>query len=435
MDETRLLVEKYLDGRITAEQLADLDRLLQVDPQAAELFARLTRFEGLLQSSFQREADIQETSDRLRRAIASGRRKPVRRAARWLAGAAALVAALGVLWLALRPAGDPVAKDGADHRPLTKITGGDIKVNGQLASSAGVGDRLQIVSESPATLSLPGGSEAAFESASELVLHGEVGDMRQVVELVEGTGVFKVEAADCPFQVETPVGRITALGTEFRVMLRRQADPKERVFRGTTITSLAVMVVSGVVEVEVGGKTVTLHAGDDRNFPPSGEGGKAVRETRTLFDRIDSEQMIFVQSGDSPKRISVPRDSDLRVIIDGKPGRVQELGKGMIVFLQRFHGDNQVIGLRAEGPTLAGTLESVAADGRSLTIQLRKGKETAGQSRPIAVRPETKVDIGGKSAGLAELPAGTPVTVKLTANQEAASQVTVPRNREKERRK
>jgi len=452
MDRTRTLIEKYLAGMLEPNELAELERMLREDRAAADLFASMTRLESELHACFQQEANIQETTSGLQKAIetASVAKKGAwsRTAVWWSAAAVVLVAAGGILFSLWKNGqraplenGNGIVKiEPKDNPPQvdpksTQVIAGDVRVNGQLAKTANTGDRLHVVSQQSAILSLPDGSKAEFETASEFVLRGEMAGMSQVVEMVDGTGTFKVEPAEGGFQVETPVGRVTALGTEFRVKLRTQGDVKERVFPGTKIAALAVLVISGVVEVEVAGKTYTLYAGDDRQFPAGRESGKALRETLTVLESIEKVQIVVTQGGDRPKKTTVPLTDDVRILIDGKPGRADDLGKGMMVYLQRFQGDDEVIGLRVEGPTINGSLKSVQPKDRTFTISLRKGKGSDVPDRTLALLPDTRIEIGGRPIALAELTVGSTVIVRLSVDQKSALQITVPRSRESERRK
>jgi hypothetical protein len=205
------------------------------------------------------------------------------------------------------------------------------------------------------------------------------------------------------------------------------------VFPNTRITALAVLVVSGIVEVDIGGKTHTLYAGDDRQFVAGRESAKAIREMPTLIERVESDHIVVTQGEARQKKTTVPLTAELRILIDGKPGRAQDLAAGMLVHLQRFQGDDEVIGLRAEGPTISGTLQSV--DAGSITLMLRRGRESKPQDRTVAVRPDTQVDIGGRAGRLKELPVGASIIVRLSVDQASAVQITLPRNREGERRK
>jgi len=172
------------------------------------------------------------------------------------AAAACLAIMLGVvLWRA-----------GAPAAPY-KIVAGDVKV---------VGPRVEVTGTAPALFRLTDGSEAELAPSSAAVFHGRSGDARQVVELSQGKGSFKVAKAPDSFRVDTSVGRVSVLGTEFTVELRPQK-------KGAP--ALAVSVASGRVRVEAGAVKRELGPGDSRVFgvetPP--EKRDPPKEPRLVF--------------------------------------------------------------------------------------------------------------------------------------------------------
>jgi ferric-dicitrate binding protein FerR (iron transport regulator) len=92
-------------------------------------------------------------------------------------------------------------------------------------------------------------------------VRGKVGDVREVVELTQGRGTFHVAHGAGQFRVETSLGTVTALGTEFTVELRS----------GKGKRTLRVAVTAGTVEVFNNGKRRVLSAGQRRAFGDDGE--------------------------------------------------------------------------------------------------------------------------------------------------------------------
>ena len=119
------------------------------------------------------------------------------------------------------------------------------------------GPKVEVVGATPALFKMSDGSEAELAPASSAVFRGRVGDARQVVELSQGIGKFKVAKAPDSFRVDTAVGRVSVLGTEFTVELRKQ-------MKGAP--ALAVSVASGRVRVESGGEKKELGPGESRVF-------------------------------------------------------------------------------------------------------------------------------------------------------------------------
>jgi ferric-dicitrate binding protein FerR (iron transport regulator) len=131
---------------------------------------------------------------------------------------------------------------------LYTVVSGDVKVEGP---------KVEVAGAAPALFKMSDGSEAELAPASSAVFHGRKEDARQVVELTQGTGRFKVAKAPDSFRVDTSVGRVSVLGTEFSVELRKQK-------KGAP--ALAVSVSSGRVRVESGKVKQELGPGESRVF-------------------------------------------------------------------------------------------------------------------------------------------------------------------------
>src|SRR5262249_47236839 len=129
------------------------------------------------------------------------RRHWLGRAVRMAVAACVLFAVLGPLlaWLAWH--GDSVSPRKA------------VEVGGTLAERDGIAR----VASAEARLLLPDGSRVRLEQGSEFVMPSA--DSGRLVELLAGKGHFEVSRAEEEFRVETPAGRVSALGTEFSVTL------------------------------------------------------------------------------------------------------------------------------------------------------------------------------------------------------------------------
>jgi hypothetical protein len=99
-----------------------------------------------------------------------------------------------------------------------------------------------------------------------------------------------------------------------------------------------------------------------------------------------------------------------------KKGPLADLPVGALVTLKLSVDGTAVGGLRAEGPTVWGSLEAVDAGKGTLTLTTKEGKKTFAVARGAAV------ELGGgkKKAQLADLPAGSEVTLRLSLDQTAA---------------
>ena len=151
-----------------------------------------------------------------------------------------------------------------------KVVAGEVKVEGP---------KVHVTGAAPALFRMSDGSETELAPASAAVFHGRKGDARQVVELSQGSGKFKVAKAPESFRVDTSVGSIAVLGTEFTVELRRQKKGPP---------ALAVSVASGRVRVDAAGQKKELGPGESRVFgvetPPEKKDPPAEKkEPRVVF--------------------------------------------------------------------------------------------------------------------------------------------------------
>src|SRR5262249_3571108 len=149
-----------------------------------ELFAQ--------EQAARRETDVIEAVGRQQR-----RRRLLRRTVHLAVAACVLFAVLGPLlwWLARHE----------DERPPRQ----GVEVSGTLEQ----GDGVARVISAEAVLRLPDGSRVSLDRGSELVM--PTADSGRIVELYAGAARFAVAEAGEDFRVETPAGRVTALGTEF----------------------------------------------------------------------------------------------------------------------------------------------------------------------------------------------------------------------------
>jgi hypothetical protein len=148
------------------------------------------------------------------------------------------------------------------------VLSGRISVDGVESDAIRPGARLSVTGSVAAVIELPDTSRTELEPASEVVIHGRRGNARQMIELVKGGAKFQVEEGRGRFCVDTPVGLITVLGTEFTVKLRPREDALKRApeMKARLAQVLAVAVISGSVEVDVGGEKYVLVGGESRAF-------------------------------------------------------------------------------------------------------------------------------------------------------------------------
>jgi hypothetical protein len=182
------------------------------------------------------------------------------------------------------------------------------------------GERIQTALDSRAVLKLSDGSEMELAPGSIAQIRGRVGSVRQVVELVHGKATFRVREAPRQFRVETEVGSVTVLGTEFSVELRpQQRRGGEEMNRGMVL-AMAVAVTMGSVDVEVGGKHYTLSAGMSQAFAEDGDrGGPRLRRASGTITAADSGSVTVERRGDrgiSSESFSITADTTILVESD-----------------------------------------------------------------------------------------------------------------------
>lgn len=263
----RELIARYLDGAASEAEAAELSRLVEADPLAAQALAEAGRLDAWLERHFRQTMSNGRARAVVER-IEADLLPPARGAglapwARWLTSwavlAAAAVLAIGVLALWLWPRG-------ADCRVLS----GRVLADGAETRTIARGATIQVAER--AALQLSDGSRATLEPATRATLHGAAEGLRQLVALHEGGGVFTVERAQGGFQVRTPVGSVTALGTEFSVKLLPQTpDGTGGDAMRLRHVALAVAVITGAVQVQMGEHAYVLGIGDSQVFAGDGE--------------------------------------------------------------------------------------------------------------------------------------------------------------------
>jgi hypothetical protein len=183
-----------------------------------------------------------------------------RRVLRW-AAAAALVAALALAtWL---------INWGGKDRERNLVQSGQVVVAGQIVSEIPDGISFSVTGAASAVVQLKDGSRATFAPGTQGAIRGPGAGLREVVELTIGTGRFQVRQGGGQFRVDTAVGNITVLGTEFSVALRPVEETNALLNYGgfivtskaRTVLALTVAVTVGNVGLSIGGKTYSLGAG------------------------------------------------------------------------------------------------------------------------------------------------------------------------------
>ena len=244
------LLDRYLSGEATADELARFEALLLGDAGKRRQLTERCQMEIELHKAFggvlPENASVPLTP----------RRRPILRRIAVLAVAASVVLAMATVAYVAWP----------DRREI-EIVSGNVQIAGASTDRIPKGVVFQVADQKPAVFELPDRSRVEFDATSWAAFHGSRGDARQVIQLQEGGGLFEVAPAGGEFRVETPAGNVTALGTAFSVKLRaRKPDAKSK-----NSHSLTVAVSSGRVRVDANGESVVLAPRTSRVFGDDGQ--------------------------------------------------------------------------------------------------------------------------------------------------------------------
>jgi ferric-dicitrate binding protein FerR (iron transport regulator) len=424
---TRLeaLIRKHLDRTATAAESREFDLLLRDDPVAAARFAEVARLDAALIALLHDERAVATTQRMFERAETSHdefepmparpRRSWLRRH-RWpvLAATVLLItsAAIG-FWQSRQPLGkpewqlvqQPAPEDAVS--PGSEVVSGQALVDGKQVKTVVDGSVVQAGKREPLRLKLADGTEAKLSPTTSAVVHGPVPGLRQLVELLEGSASFRVEKGDAQFQVDTPRGRVTVLGTEFDVNLIKN--------------KLIVTVLTGVVQIDLPSKPPLVVVGPERmEFSPEESPKKPQRELRAIFVSGDKDQVAVSMKG--AREVKLELTPDARTWINGRLGRLQDIPSGTVVVLRRADEKSPVQEIRAEGQVHAGEVLGVDREARKITLLVSlKVKEAGGSVKEIVYRvaDDARITVDGKSSGLDDLRIGLKVTVEKSLDGNA----------------
>ena len=232
------LIDRYQSGEATMDELDELDRQLRADAGKRRILIERTLLEVQLRKFFN---GLAPTPQR-RPASADWRR----RGRWWMIAIALVLAALGVyLVVSLRGMVGPGAT----------VESGIVRVNGAATAIVSTQTPFEIGGQIPAVLRLPDGAHAELDTGTRAVLHA--GSRQRRIEVTRGGGKFAVAPGQAPLRIETPIGMAVAELAQFTARLSTAANG------GTTWT---VVVNAGTVEVQAGGETQVLAAGQQRVF-------------------------------------------------------------------------------------------------------------------------------------------------------------------------
>jgi ferric-dicitrate binding protein FerR (iron transport regulator) len=250
------LLEAYQSGAATAADVADLEKLLRGNASLRLIFVEHSLLEAQLRKVFSHEGFASNGTPAPAPPSLS-RRAP--RIGRWLAIAATVVAVLGIgLWLLV----------GGRATSGNEVLSGQIALRGAAVTRIPDGVPFDVIGSQSAVIRLADGSRVEMAATSKGTIQGQSSAARQVVELRQGRGKFQVAKGAGKFRVETPVGAVIALGTEFSVRLRPPPKPAARPQKAVW---LDVAVISGNVQVDTKKKSYQLSGGQHRLYDDDGD--------------------------------------------------------------------------------------------------------------------------------------------------------------------
>ncbi len=271
------LADAELSGTATVEQSSELAHLVMTEPRARELYVAFMHDTASL-NGWADQAQLPFNPDnfidtQLIQHLPTQPRPQI--PSTWLrfAAAAAIVLVVGAAawWVFKPPSQESPVVSAPDQRPADvaptttdkhMVVSGDLYIHGRSVAGVQVGQPFRIGNNRPAVIRIADGSQITLDPACQAVFHSDDRNHR-VVELIEGGGTFQVVKGARRFQVKTSIGDVNVLGTEFSVKLLPSNKGNEGMKKSTM---MAVAVMAGVVQVQVGAESVTLRTGENRVF-------------------------------------------------------------------------------------------------------------------------------------------------------------------------
>ena len=273
---TQELIHRYLEGLSSAAELADLERLLAVDPAAADMFAESARLHAGLQGYFQRQYRMNQAGALLGgdlppaqaattgstfvpqfggpRAARSADREP-RTAGRWKwIAAAVLLLAVGIAAWTSRDTG----------AARLRLVSGRVTAHGRELADIPPHVQFEVAGQEPAVIEFPDGTRMELAAATVAGFRRE--PQRFVLEVASGGGRFGVPPGGPVLRVETQLGAVTTAGGRFTLDLVTTPPPGISPTIPLPLPRLAVVVADGSVTVEQAGVVTILAAGEQRVF-------------------------------------------------------------------------------------------------------------------------------------------------------------------------
>lgn len=231
-DDYKNLIEKYLDGMITDDELSRLQEHIEECTSCRSEFDRSTQLKDAIKKAFSSQRTAEQAGASLVVRLSTDDRRPLKNptipvfTGKRTAVAAVICLAAGVLLgFALDRADKPVIPTLNADVPiqvgkiegtvLVRHDGSDIWQALVTDSKIRLGDTFHSATKSTCVLELDPNSTLELDQNSMLVLKSYNG--KTEFNLEHGELIADLESPHGPFFINTPHGRVEALGTEFTV--------------------------------------------------------------------------------------------------------------------------------------------------------------------------------------------------------------------------
>jgi ferric-dicitrate binding protein FerR (iron transport regulator) len=235
-EKYKKLIEKYIEGAINDEQIAELTTHAETCQRCKEEFKQCTALEDVVREAFSSRMSAEEARESVLARL-SAEPKPAARLIRyradWLGGRRAAIAASILLAVGLtlgfavgrasyeKPAGIPTTAQvpmrvaELDGTVLVRHKGYDVWQVLESDSNIYLGDIFHSTAKSVFSLEMKDKSTIELNQNSMMFLKSYNGGTQFHLEY--GKLAASLESPHPPFVISTPHGRVEALGTEFTV--------------------------------------------------------------------------------------------------------------------------------------------------------------------------------------------------------------------------
>jgi RNA polymerase sigma factor (sigma-70 family) len=111
---------------------------------------------------------------------------------------------------------------------------------------------------------------------------------------------------------------------------------------------------------------------------------------------------------------------DARIVINGKPARLEDLKPGMRVSVEHSAVKPVLVSVTAAGPRVEGVLTAIDPKKMTLTLNLKNIHLATG---PVSIAANAKIQVNGRDATVADLKPGMRVTLRMAAESDRSTAV------------